>query len=281
MLQLLFWLLVTFVGVAGTWVSAQSLRFTRLLSADVRALLARAAPAAPALERLEQLPPPVRVYLRRALGSAPGAVRGVRFRHGGRFRTALDGPWQEIRGEQYDTLDPPGFIWWGRLSPLPGVWIDARDRGIEGKGSMRVSVESSVTLFDRSGPELDQGAMLRLLSDLVLIPGVLLDARYVTWTPIDERRAAATLSAPGITVTGTFEFGADGLPQSFSAERYFDAGHGEAQLLPWSGDYADYRSASGLLVPHRFIGYWHVEGRRVPYVDFELETPQYDPPGPF
>src|SRR5690349_25130599 len=35
---------------------------------------------------------------------------------------------------------------------------------------------------------------------LVLLPGALLDARYVTWTSIDERRAAATLSAPGVVV---------------------------------------------------------------------------------
>jgi hypothetical protein len=74
---------------------------------------------------------------------------------------------------------------------------------------------------------------------------------------------------------------ADGLPSSFHAERYLDTGSGEPRLLPWSGDYADYRRVGGLLVPHHFSGYWHVDGQRIPYVDFILETPEYDVREPF
>jgi hypothetical protein len=29
-------------------------------------------------------------------------------------------------------------------------------------------------------------------------------------------------------------------------------------------------------VPHHFIGYWHVDGQRIPYVDFLIDTPEYD-----
>ena len=195
----------------------------------------------------------------------------------------------------------------------PGLWIDAIDRGIDGKGRMSVSLASSLTLFDRSGPELDQGAMLRLISDFVLLPGLLQDPRYVSWRDVtrpdvtrpdvtrpdvtrpdktrpnatgraeDGRRATCTLRAPGTgaEVTGTFEFGPDGLPRSFSAERYMDDGKSSPRLLPWSGDYEDYRSVDGLLVPHHFIGYWHVDGERIAYVDFVLEPPQYDVPEPF
>jgi hypothetical protein len=123
--------------------------------------------------------------------------------------------------------------------------------------------------------------MLRLLSDFVLFPSVLLDERHMTWKPLDERQATATLRASGVSVTGTFEFGDDGLSRSFRAERYMDTGTGEPKLLPWSGDYADYRRVNGLLVPHHFIGYWHVDGQRIPYVDFLLETPKYNVREPF
>jgi hypothetical protein len=275
------WAFVASIGFLGTWISINSLRFAHDIARDARVLLS-AAPA-PRLEpeRLDHLPPPVRDYLRRALGDTPRSVQSVRFRHGGRFRAKLDGPWQPIRGEQYDVANPPGFIWWGRLSPLPGVWIDARDRGVDGKGNMFVKLESSVTLFDRFGPALDQGAMLRLLSDFVLFPSVLADERFVTWKTVDERSASATLRAPGVSVTGTFEFGSDGLPRSFRADRYLDTGSGEPRLLPWSGDYEDYRWVDGLLVPHRFVGYWHVDGERVPYVDFSIDTPEYDVGEPF
>ncbi|HWO09301.1 MAG TPA: DUF6544 family protein [Polyangiaceae bacterium] len=280
---IVLWAAVTLVGLTGTLVSVNAARFAGRVRRDARELFAAAAARPPELARLAELPAPVRRYLGRALGSSPRAIGTLRFRHGGRFRTSLDGPWQPIRGEQYDTLDPPGFLWWGRLRVAPGVWVDAVDRGVRGKGRMSVALASTLTLFERSGSELDQGAMLRLLSDFVLLPGLMLDARYVTWQPLDEQRALCTLHAPGtrVAVTGTFEFDHDGLPRSFRSERYMDSGKGTPRLLPWSGDYADYRPVGGLLVPHHFIGYWHVDGQRVPYVDFVLEPPEYDVPEPY
>lgn len=146
---------------------------------------------------------------------------------------------------------------------------------------MFVSLASSFTLADRRGPEMDQGSMLRLLSELVLLPTTYLDERYVTWAAADESKARATLRVNGREVAGVFEFGGDGLPVGFSADRYFDTGDGRAELRPWSGEYADYRAVAGLLVPHRFVGYWHVDGQRIPYVDFLLEPPEYDAKAPF
>jgi hypothetical protein len=177
--------------------------------------------------------------------------------------------------------DPPGFVWWGRLPLGAALWIDARDRCLGGKGGMRVSLESSITLFDRSGGEIDQGSMLRLLSDLVLLPWVLRDERYVSWEAIDARSARATLRVGSTAVTGVFAFGADGFPTGFFADRFLDTGSGTPELLPWSGEYDDYREVAGYWVPHRFVGYWHRAGERIPYADFRLHTPEYEPEGTF
>ncbi len=232
-------------------------------------------------DRIDGMPAPVRAYLTKALGSRRQAIRTVRFRHGGVFRPTLDGTWQSIRGEQYEAADPPGFVWRGRMRMAPGVWTDVRDRTVNGIGGMLVSLESSMTLFDRTGPEIDQGSLLRLVSDFVLFPTVLLDGRYVTWSALDEHRARVALRVRECAVNGVFEFGDDSLPRGFSAERYFDNGKAPPRLLPWSGDIADYRVIDGMLIPHHFVGYWHVGGTRIPYVDFWLERPQFDVTSPF
>ncbi len=226
-----FWSALVAVSVVGLWVSASAVRFALQVAADVEALRS-ATPVVAARAPSESLPAPVAGYLSQALGAGAGA-RWVRFRHGGRFRTKLDGPWQEIAGHQYNVADPPGFVWWGRLPLMPAAWIDARDRCIGGQGGMRVSLESSITLFDRGGREIDQGSMLRLLSDLVLLPWVLRDDRYVSWEALDARHARATLRVGRTSVTGTFAFGADGLPSGFFADRFLDAGRGTPELLPW------------------------------------------------
>jgi len=270
------------VGMAGVVASLNSVRFARRVARETEEMWGGAAAPRPVdRQRIAGLPTPVRAYLGKALGDRLQAVRTVRFRHEGRFRTKLDGPWRPIRGEQYEAAAPPGFLWWGRLRAAPGLWVDARDRSVNGVGGMLVSIESSFTIADRAGPEMDQGSLLRLLSDLVLFPTALLDERYVTWACVDEAQARATLHLNGREVTGVFEFGEDGLPSGFFAERYFDAGEGQPELRSWSGDYRDYREVEGMLVPHHFVGYWHVDGKRIPYADFHLEAPQYDVAIPF
>jgi hypothetical protein len=270
------------VAALGLIASAARVRFSRQVASEAEVLLSRAAEPSPIdRARLAALPPPARRYLETALGARTRAVRTLRLRHGGTFRTSLDGRWFPIRGEQYFAADPPGFVWRGRVAVLPGLWIEARDRSVDGEGQMLVRAESAVTLADSHGPELDQGALLRLLGETMWFPTVLLDGRYVTWTAIDARTAAATLRVAGREVTGHFEFGDDGLPIAVVGERYRDLGGGRSVLTPFRGEAADFRKVDGVLVPHRMTAMWEVGGQAVPYARFEVERLEYDVSAPF
>jgi hypothetical protein len=282
MVWTLFWAVVVVVGSFGLLASVNRIRFTRRVASEARALLAlsSAEPLPVDRARLDALPSPVRRYLVKALGSREAAVRSARVHHAGTFRTTLEGKWLPIQGEQYFGTEPPGFIWWGRIAMMPGLWVEARDRSVGGEGNMLVLAESTFTLADARGPELDQGALLRVLGEMVWFPTALLDGRYVTWDPIDDRRATATLRVGGRTVAGVYEFGEDGLPAAFRADRYRDLGGGRSSLTPFLGEWADYRDESGLLVPHRMTAAWQVAGQPIPYARFLVERIDYEVPLP-
>jgi hypothetical protein len=257
-------------------------RFGHRVAVEARELWTTLPAARPiAREQLERLPAPVRRYLDKAIGSRQSAVRTVRLVHGGTFRARLDGAWLPIRGEQYFTADPPGFLWWGRVRMAPGIWIDARDRSVGGIGHMYVAAESLLPIADSRGPELDVSALGRLLGELAWLPTAMLDERYVTWSPVDETRAKASLTVGSRTATGTFAFGDDDLPATFTAERHFDLGDGRSVPRLFSGRVSDYRLVGGLLVPFRIKGAWHVEGQEIPYVRFEVERLDFDAIEPF
>ena len=270
------WTVVTAVGVVGTVVSANGVRFGRRVAQEARELGAASRnppPVTPA--QLAGLPRPVQRYLAKAIAPGARAVRLARLRHGGTFRPSLNGSWLPIRGEQHFSADPPGFVWWGRVRIAPGLWIDARDRSAGGVGNMLVSAASTFTLANATGPELDQGALHRLLGELVWLPTAFLDSRYVRWSPIDDHAASATLQVNGRTVSGEFRFGADDLPTTFTADRYRDVGGGRSQLTPFVGTVSDFRPVDGLLVPHRVVGAWVVEGRPAEYVDFWVQQVEF------
>jgi Family of unknown function (DUF6544) len=266
-----WWLAVTTVGTIGTIAATNSLRFAHRIGREVQELFASSsASAAPTGQRMDRVPPPVRRYLTKVLGARSVAIRTVRLRHGGSFRPSLNGAWLPIAGEQYFTSDPPGFIWWGRVRMAPGLWIDARDRSVQGVGNMLVKAESTVTLADSRGAQLDQGALLRLLGEMPWFPTAFLDDRYVRWSAVDEHRARATLQVSGRAVTGEFEFGADDLPVTFSADRYRDVGSGRTLLTPFVGRISDYRFVKDVIVPHRVVGAWLIDGQTAEYARFEV-----------
>lgn len=253
----------------GAWRSFEA-RAAREASA-LRSVPPSAEPAATELDRIAD---PARRYLERALQSQ--AARVVRVLHGGRFRTSPQARWRAIRGEQQISSDPPGFVWWGRVRLAPAVFVDALDRSVQGHGSSTVALQSVLTLANASGRELDQSALARLLGELVLLPSALADARYVLWTPIDERYARATLRVGSLEVSAEFEFGEDGLPTGFRTERYRALGHGRAALTPFVGRYFDFRRAGPFLIPHRITGAWRLPDGDFEFADFSVEGVEYD-----
>jgi len=277
MIQTTFVIVLVTAIALGFVAAVNSARFGKRVRRDVAALW-EPLPPPRAIDRhaLDRLPQPVRTYLEKALGPRTHFIRTVRLQHGGTFRPSLDGGWLPIRGQQYFSLDPPGFVWWGRARVVPGFWIDARDRSVGGAGNMLVSAESSYTIADSTGPELDQGALLRLLGEMTWFPTAFLDDRYVTWQAVDDRRAKATLRVNEREVTGLFTFGDDGLPAIFSAERYRDLGKGRSALTPFTGRSSDFQPIDGILVPHMMVAAWVIGGVEKPYVRFKVERIELD-----
>ncbi|MCM3880534.1 MAG: hypothetical protein ND807_10545 [Vicinamibacterales bacterium] len=280
--RVMLWGGVAIVGTAGAVAAANNIRFQHRVHREVREMLASAAHTG-AIDRgaLERLPDPVRRYLTKAIGARRTFIHSARLRQDGTFRPDLKGRWYPLTGEQYFTADSPGFIWWGRVRPMPGIWMEARDRSVRGAGNMLVVAESTVTLNDARGPELDQGALLRLLGELAWVPTVYLDDRYVRWTAIDDRRAKATLAVEGREVVALFEFGDDDLPARFRAERFRDLGGGKSELTPFLGEYHDYRDVDGVIVPHEMVGSWIIDGTPMPYARFRVAAIEFDTAAPF
>ncbi len=270
----MFWV-VSFIVLAivvmlGVVVSVNRLRFDRRTTREMGALLA-VSPSQLPLPAVASLPPPVERYRQLAVGDHR-PVRTLKMRHAGTFRTSPTAKPTSIRGLQFFTADPPGFVWTGRIRMAPGVWIDARDMIAAGKGSMRVLLDDTVPLVDASGPAIDQGDALRLLAEMPWLPTALFDSRYLQWSPIDADHAKATLRLGRQEVSCVFEFGPEGLPVRSSAERSRETG----EMRPWGGTYQDYRVVAGMRVPFEAEVTWQLESGPFTYAHWLIDSFEYD-----
>ena len=270
MLWLIGFVLLTFVGAGGTLINVNRLRLERRFAREAAALVAEP-PTGRAPVASADLPPPVVRYRELAVG-ARAPVSSLRLSHAGTFRMSPEALPQPIRGTQVFSADPPGFWWLGTIRMGPGVWVHARDMLLRAEGSMLVLLDDTVPLADARGPELDQGAALRLLAEMAWYPTALFDARSVTWAPIDADHARATLRLGALAVSATFEFGPDGLPLSVVAQRHMD----QAGLRTWTGTYRDWRSVSGMLVPFEADVTWQLDSGPYTYAHWTVDTLAYD-----
>jgi hypothetical protein len=193
-------------------------------------------------------------------------------RHGGTFCASPTAAPSPIRGEQFFTTDPPGFVWTGLIRRAPGVWIDARDEYAAGRGQMRVLLDDTLRIAEASGPAIDRGDALRWLAETPWFPTALFDTRYVRWSPVDSTRARATLTLASDEVSCVFEFGPDGLPARVSADRPRDDG----DVRPWVGLYKDYRRIDDMMVPFEVEVAWQLESGPFTYAHWKIDSLEYE-----
>jgi hypothetical protein len=251
-------------------VAGATRRFERRIDDEARALLAGARGDARMVEArdLDGLPAPVRRWLE--VSGTVGRLRAttVRLEQRGELRTAPDKPWMPVVAEQYFSVDPPGFVWHVDARMMGVLPIAGRDRYTGGRGEMLIKLASLVTVADGAGPQVDQGALLRFLAEIIWFPSAAL-SKTITWEPIDAHNARATMRHGGVSASAVFTFGADGRFAAFAADRYMGGGSG-APLEKWGGSAEAWAAIRGVDIPVRGKVTWKLAAGDFDYFRWEI-----------
>jgi uncharacterized protein DUF6544 len=250
--------------------------FARLVRRDVQALRARACPGRAGVvteEMLADLPGPVARYLRYTgvVGKPfPGTVR---LRQKGTMPVGPGQRWLPLDAEEHYSVQPPGFVWAGtaRLGPLPVA--RARDMYAEGTGRMLVKVASLWPVVDASGAQMDQGEMMRYLSEMIWFPAAFL-AGNISFEAVDDSSARVTLTDHGRTATGTLVFDREGKVTDFVAQRYRTPGASSPDT--WSTPITGYGEYEGLRLPARGKAVYKLPTGDLEYIDVTVTDLHYD-----
>jgi len=228
------------------------------------------------LEAYTGLPAPVRRYLEFAGVEGRPRIRFARLLHGGLFRTTPGSKWMAIEGEEYFSTEPPGFIWYATVRPMPFVHIRARDRYMNGAGNMLVKPLSLLTLADARGSEVDVSALLRFAAEAPWFPTALVPGEHVRWEAIDADSARVVIRDGSIGASGVFRFHADGRIVEFETRDRFQADGQTAVRRPWGGVYSRYDEVDGFRIPAEAEVRWLSPPEVFPYARFELYRVEYN-----
>jgi hypothetical protein len=224
---------------------------------------------------LAHLPDPVRRFIKRS-----GAVGRPRPQN---IRVELDAQmWRKpgqapmaARSLQYNFFGRPArlFLMKARMFGLP---VTARHLYRDEAAAFVVRVASLVTITDHSGPVLTAGETVTVLNDMCFFaPGALVDER-ISWHPVDDRTATATLANGPHRVSATLLFNdRDELVDFWSDDRPADD-NGTLRPLRWSTPIEGYREIDGRLLPTKGSAVYAYPEGDFTYGAFTLRSIAYD-----
>lgn len=160
------------------------------------------------------------------------------------------------------------------MEMYPLVSVVGRDRFAEGAGSIEMRLLGLVPVANASGPELDQGALLRYLNETMWFPAAAL-APIIAWDEVDENSARATIELGGRSASAVFVFDREGRPVDMAAERY-DLGRDRVER--WSTPLTAWGEFGGIRVPTAGSALWRYDSGDFPYIELRITGIEYDPP---
>jgi len=211
-------------------------------------------------KKLNSLPAPVRQYFKMSLKDGQKYIRIASFSQTGKLKINPDSEkWSPFKANQIVSPDSKSFIWNAKIFFLSMLHVRVRDSLINGSGSGKVSLMSAFTIAeDSKHSKLNSGALHRFLAEAVWYPTALLPENGVRWSSIDKKRALATLSYSGITVSLEFKFNSKGEITGVYTPGRYGLFNGKYISTPWEGNFSSYADVDGMRIPlYGEVG-WHL-----------------------
>jgi hypothetical protein len=213
-------------------------------------------------ETVAELPSPVQRCLRRSGVIGLRVPERITVRQQGEI--LLRDRWTRFTASESYTVDPPGFEWNASVKVAGLPLARAEDSLAGARGRMFVRLLGMITVVDESGPEMDQGSLMRWLNETMWFPHVWA-TDSISWSPVDERSAVGSLSLGDLTVEAEFRFDDDGRLVDFRADRYRIDDEG-ASLAPWSTPLKEHARFDGVEVPSHGSAVWAPDGEALEYI---------------
>jgi hypothetical protein len=211
--------------------------------------------------------PPVDRYFNLVLPENYTLIKEVKLTHSGFFKSSQQGEWMKIKGEQSFKTEIPEFQWTGKTK-----LFKATDRFVNDKGQLKVKLFGLIPIVNAKGSEVDQAELLRWLGESTWFPTNLLPSDHLHWSAIDSLTAKLSFSYKDTDIYYIIRFDEEGLITELETERYMSKG----RLEKWIGQVSDYKKFDGMLIPTHIKALWRLEEGDFQYVDFYVNTIDYE-----
>jgi len=140
-------------------------------------------------DTIKEQPDLIKNYFQAVLVDSTIVPKLITVEQTAQFKTDINSEWRPLKATQYFTTEDVNFLWTSEMQTSKFFWINAVDSYIDGKGNMLIKFNSSITIADSWGIELDKSGLFRYISEAVLFPTKLLPSKNLLWSILDSNIA--------------------------------------------------------------------------------------------
>jgi hypothetical protein len=182
--------------------------------------------------------------------------------------------WKHAVAQQFFNAENPAFIWTVRLKMAPFVSVLGRDKFIDGKGEMQMTLNGLLNLGKETSEKIDEGTLQRYLGETIWFPSGMANP-HISWEELDAHSANATMNFKGTTGSGTFYFNKEGFFEKFIALRYM-GNTPDAKRYEWVITAQKHAEFNGVIIPSKLKATWMLESGPWNWANLEITEIQYN-----
>jgi hypothetical protein len=225
---------------------------------------------------LDTLPEIVARYMRYSGVVGMKRISYLHLKHEGKFKMGPNSFFFPISGEYFLTTHVPAFIWYGKISLIPGITIAAVDRYYKSEGHMLIKLMSTITLSNYTTLYSAQSSFGRCVVEMSMVPTFFLDNKRIKWVSADSLSAKCVVSDSLLKAEAQLFFNPDSSLNKIVVNRYYDRGKSASTLEQFTGKVSGSKNHYGLVLPEVLDGYWNLKEGDLHYVHFTVDQVDFE-----
>jgi hypothetical protein len=250
-----------------------TVQFEKVFRADVKKHLVQTNASVILTEAdIQNLPPPVQRYLRysNAIGKPKPFNMHVMFE--GQMRSKGK-DWFTFTSEQYNFFDEPTRLFFMKAKMF-GITVPGYHRYQQQTALMNIKLFGLFDIVKIQDENLAKGETVTVFNDMCLMaPGFLVDKR-ITWEPMNDTIAKATLTNGAIKVSAVLYFNEQGQLIDFISNDRYETNI--KQWLPFSTPVTEYKTMNNMNLISYGEAIWHYPDSAFVYGKFWTKKIEYN-----
>jgi len=218
----------------------------------------------------------IKNYFARTIADSTIKPKFIIVKQKAQFKTDVKSEWKPITAVQYFTTELPNFLWASEMKSSDIFWVSAIDSYINGKGNMLIKLNSSITVADSWGIELDKSGLFRYISEAVLFPTKLLPSQNLIWNILDSNTAEIKFTDGELSVVAKLFFNSENLIskiETFDKYRALEEGYERSMYTIYL---SEYKKLKGFMIPTYIEAEWDLKSGKFMYGKFSIVNIEYE-----